>query len=432
MSNTITSPGSGTAIGPGSDFAPPPDADAWERALADNGLTPNGSGDDGGRSGSGGGTCAAATSDRNGASPARPASDGGGWLGAVGGFAKGVGEGVWDGAKGMAEGVGHLAQGAWGVATDGGARQRAWEGAQQAAGAVGGFVVEAVTDPGQAASRVGDAASGAYDRFQAACQQAEASGQGAEFWGKLVGRGAFEVGTAVVPAGLAAKGLEGASLLGRTGKVGELLGGGARGAEAAQDARAAARGFGGSTEATSAAAGSEKGMVDLGDAASGAGATATDAARSSAAKLTFDPALDVVDRHMGVRAGTIIADDPIAGAHYGRLQAQGTDVHFIGDLGERRMGFFDGNRNQVTINLARHSSPQEVVSTLVHEATHQDRFFKGIPLGNQYEEYVAFRNEAHFATGVRPSLAERQQIWQHVKRLYPELPEGRSPFGGNP
>lgn len=59
---------------------------------------------------------------------------------------------------------------------------------------------------------------------------------------------------------------------------------------------------------------------------------------------------------MGVRARKIATDAPIAGAHYGRLQAQGIDLHSIGDLGERTMVLFGGNRNQITISLSRHTA----------------------------------------------------------------------------
>jgi hypothetical protein len=96
-----------------------------------------------------------------------------------------------------------------------------------------------------------------------------------------------------------------------------------------------------------------------------------------------------------------------------------------------QMGLFDAGRNEVTVNMALHSSPQEAASTIVHEATHQNGFFKGIPQNTQYTEYQAFRNESLFQNnGVRPSLSERQNIWSDVQSLYPNLPQGKYPFGG--
>lgn len=189
------------------------------------------------------------------------------WVGGVGDFAKGFGEGVWDGAKGMAEGVGHLAKGAWDVATDDDARRRAWEAAVADAKAVGGFVETAVTDPSKAAGQVGDAVAGTWGNLSTAYHQAAAEGHAAEFIGKAVGRTAFEVGTAVVPAGLATKGVEGARLLGRAGEAGELLGGAARGAEAMRGAGVAAEG----TEAAAAAARAGEGAAVTADATAAGG-----------------------------------------------------------------------------------------------------------------------------------------------------------------
>lgn len=72
------------------------------------------------------------------------------------------------------------------------------------------------------------------------------------------------------------------------------------------------------------------------------------------------------------------------------------------------LGIFDRGANTVTVNMARHSNPSDVASTVVHEATHQNRFFRTGNAGTQYEEFLSFRNESFFETGVRPSLTERQ------------------------
>jgi hypothetical protein len=151
---------------------------------------------------------------------------------------------------------------------------------------------------------------------------------------------------------------------------------------------------------------------------------------SIASKVSFDRSLNEVDRAIGVKAGLIISENPVASASYSRLLNQGTEVRFINNPAISDMGEFDGIRNVVTVNLAQHSSAAEVASTVVHESVHQNRYFNGIPLGTQYEEYLAFRNESLFYFGVRPSLTERQNIWTDVQRMYPHLPQGRSPFGG--
>jgi YD repeat-containing protein len=148
-----------------------------------------------------------------------------------------------------------------------------------------------------------------------------------------------------------------------------------------------------------------------------------------AAKLSFDPTTNVVDRSIGQDLGRAIAADPIASASYSRLQKQGTDVFLTSNPRLSLLGYFEPTSNRVTINLARHSSVSEVVSTIVHEATHQSRFHRGANIFSQYQEYLALRNEALYQLGRRPTLAQRQAIWEQTKMLYPELPEGRNPFG---
>lgn len=150
------------------------------------------------------------------------------------------------------------------------------------------------------------------------------------------------------------------------------------------------------------------------------------------AKLSFDSSLNTVDRTWSVRAGEILAADPVAKASYARLQRQGTDVRFINDPNMLEMGLFDPNRNTVTVNMLRHSSADEAASTVVHEALHQNRYFQsGVAPGTQFEEYLAFRNEFLFQNGRRPTLIERQQIINEVVRpLYPQLPNGKLPTVG--
>jgi hypothetical protein len=129
----------------------------------------------------------------------------------------------------------------------------------------------------------------------------------------------------------------------------------------------------------------------------------------------------------------MLARDPVARASYARLQRQGTDVKFVNDLNMREMGLFDPYSNEVTVNMLRHSSVREAGSTVVHEALHQNRFFRsGVAPGTQFEEYLAFRNEFLFQNARRPTLMERQQIINDVvKPLYPHLPSGKLPtFGG--
>lgn len=156
-----------------------------------------------------------------------------GLLSAVGGFFKGVGEGAWDGAKGMVQGVGTLAQDGYKLATDGQYRQQAWDSAVNDAKAVGNFAETAVTDPSKAAGEIGSAASSAWNSVRTAYDEADAHGQGSEFMGKLFGQGAILVGTAVVPGGAEA---DAAGAIGDAGRVTELAGDAGKAADATGDA----------------------------------------------------------------------------------------------------------------------------------------------------------------------------------------------------
>ncbi|OQY55753.1 MAG: hypothetical protein DRR08_11620 [Candidatus Parabeggiatoa sp. nov. 2] len=149
------------------------------------------------------------------------------------------------------------------------------------------------------------------------------------------------------------------------------------------------------------------------------------------AKLSFDSSLNVVDKAFAIEAGRILADNPIGFAFYARLQRQGTDILFINDPNMAEMGFFYAPINLLTVNMLYHSSAQEVVSTMVHEATHQNGFFRGLPYQHtQFSEYQAFRNELFFENGKRPSLEARFNLWNTIQeKLYPHLPQGKYPFG---
>jgi len=146
-----------------------------------------------------------------------------------------------------------------------------------------------------------------------------------------------------------------------------------------------------------------------------------------ARKITFDSTLSEGDKAFAYRMGALVEESLVARHSYTRLQQQGTDVILVNDRNMGELGLFDRAQNKVTINLARHSSPEEFVSTLVHESAHQTRYFRGFKPDNIYEEYFAFRREFLFNNGRRPSLVERQQLWNEVQQMYSDLPVGRIP-----
>jgi hypothetical protein len=144
------------------------------------------------------------------------------------GFAKGVGEGAWEGVKGTVSGVGHLAEDGYKLATDSQYRKQVWSSAVNDAKATANFAATAVTDPGKAADEIGNTASHAWNALETAYNQAAARGQGGEFIGQIFGQGAVFLGTAAIPGGAEADAVgaigdagRATALLGDAGKLGD-------------------------------------------------------------------------------------------------------------------------------------------------------------------------------------------------------------------
>jgi len=72
-------------------------------------------------------------------------------------------------------------------------------------------------------------------------------------------------------------------------------------------------------------------------------------------------------------------------------------------------------------------SVDDAVATVVHESSHVTQMARRIEVPHaptQMNEYLAFRREALYSLGRRPSLAERLELMHKVRRLYPSLPSG--------
>ena len=117
-----------------------------------------------------------------------------GWLSSVGDFVGGVGTGVWEGGKSMVGGVVDLAKGGYALATSSEARAQAWDTTKNVAGAVRDYGGSAIEDPAMVWRDAKNAAGRAYT-----AAEEFASTASAEDWGKAIGRGGFEVGTALIP-----------------------------------------------------------------------------------------------------------------------------------------------------------------------------------------------------------------------------------------
>ena len=138
-----------------------------------------------------------------------------GWLGDSWAFTKSLGSGLVDAATGLAEGVVELAKGGYALATDEKARESAWNTTKKLAKAAGDYGEEVWDDPAKAYRDARDGVTAAYNTFEQAKEKAAAEGRSAEFWGNLTGKGLFEVGTILIPVGVAAK-------AGKLGKVGNV------------------------------------------------------------------------------------------------------------------------------------------------------------------------------------------------------------------
>ncbi|MBT9489199.1 MAG: TNT domain-containing protein [Rubrivivax sp.] len=115
-------------------------------------------------------------------------------------FIGGVGQGVASAAENTWEGAKSLAKTGHALATNPQAREEAWNGAKRVAGDVGAYGSAAMQDPAMVwrdAKGAAGSAWTAFDEFRATA--------GPEDWGQVVGGGAFEVGTALIPIGAATK-----------------------------------------------------------------------------------------------------------------------------------------------------------------------------------------------------------------------------------
>ncbi len=141
-------------------------------------------------------------------------------------------EGVRDGLADTLDGLATLAEAGHSLFTDPQAWANAWETSKHAAEAVYDYGTAVTEDPVKPFRDVGDGVSSAFSAFGEAYVQAVKDGREAEFWGKVLGRGAFEFYDPFGKAGKAAK----ATVLGMTAKTAEEAvnaGRAAHGAEAA-------------------------------------------------------------------------------------------------------------------------------------------------------------------------------------------------------
>lgn len=132
-------------------------------------------------------------------------------------FGQAAGAGVWEGGKSMVEGFGQLGKAGYKTATDSAYRDQVFDKATDLAKSSANFAAQAWKDPMGTAKSSWDGAQNAVnavsDRYVAARDAAKAAGTLPEFYGNVIGRGGFEVGTVLIPV----------AKLGKLGKVGEVV-----------------------------------------------------------------------------------------------------------------------------------------------------------------------------------------------------------------
>jgi hypothetical protein len=139
-----------------------------------------------------------------------------GFFGDAWAFTTSAGSGLKNAAVSTVEGVANLAKGGYKLATDGEAREKAWETTKAVASKVKDYGSKAIDDPEKALNDARAGATSMYNEFKAAKDKAAAEGRSAEFWGNITGAGVFEVGTMLIPVGAASK-------LGKAGKVADKV-----------------------------------------------------------------------------------------------------------------------------------------------------------------------------------------------------------------
>jgi RHS repeat-associated protein len=135
------------------------------------------------------------------------------WLGNIGQFGKGMGQGVWNFGKDTVTGIADMGKAGYQLATDGAYREQAYQTATAVASMAKQGIGSAIADPKAALNSMRNKVGAAYDALQVERAQAAAEGRLAEFDGQLAGRGLSEVASLLIPV----------SKIGALGKAGEML-----------------------------------------------------------------------------------------------------------------------------------------------------------------------------------------------------------------
>jgi hypothetical protein len=107
-------------------------------------------------------------------------------------------------------------------------------------------------------------------------------------------------------------------------------------------------------------------------------------------------------------------------------------IHLLKCIG-LKLGFLTSTQpTYADVYMRNNITPQEAIATIAHESSHVKRYFQGKPIGTLYDEYLAFRREFLVSKKRRPTLQERQEIWENIGQWYPDSALERNPFGKQP
>jgi uncharacterized Zn-binding protein involved in type VI secretion len=145
---------------------------------------------------------------------------------------------------------------------------------------------------------------------------------------------------------------------------------------------------------------------------------------ANASKMAFETRgfkPEGLDPYLLKNFGQILSTDPVANAALRQMQGiQGKSggqalLHFgdgpPGLAGRVTQVIGRAPNIEMFMNNGSNISARGAAGTYVHESSHFTRAARGFEIGTQLDEYAAFRREALFELGRRPTLLEKRNLW---------------------
>ena len=162
-------------------------------------------------------------------------------------------------------------------------------------------------------------------------------------------------------------------------------------------------------------------------------------------KLSRRSGIEVIDRAGNGYAASFtkqdflqnVADNSISFKSYEQVGKQGVDIRFIFDDRVKDLGTYYPSKKIIELYpkniefeaIERGFDPAKYAARIFsHEAKHVRRDSLGLLTNTRADEYLSYRREYLFQEKKRPTLDKRFELWQDVKRDYPDLPVGNAPI----